>query len=361
MKTIALGTQGLVVSKMGFGCMGLTTAYGPKLADEDIFKILDKVVETGITFWDTANIYVYPDWSRLLSFRSPVVCQEEVLGKAIAKIGRDKLVIATKTGNQLDVFPKIKITPNGNPAFLREQCEASLKRLGVDCIDLFYLHRIDQTIPIEVSMYEMKKFVDEGKVKYIGLSECSASTIRRAHKIHPITAIQMEYSLWSRGIEEEVLPTCKELGIGLVAYSPLGRGFFGGSHKETLAKGDFRNNQERFKSERNDKMYDDLKAFADSKGVAVPQLALAWVEAQQDRAAGVVAIPGTTKEKNLLSNVESLKLTLTKEDLEAMENIVPHDEVEGNRYSTGSTTFELDNNPPLTPELAEKWGIPFDG
>ncbi len=362
MDTIALGTQGLVVSKLGYGCMGLTTAYGPKLADGDILSILDKVVGTGITFWDTANIYCYADWTRLLTLSSPVVCQEEILGKAIAKIGRDKLVIATKTGNELSVFPKLKITPNGNPTFLRQQCEASLKRLGVDCIDLFYLHRIDQTIPIEVSMHEMKKFVEEGKVKYVGLSECSAATIRRAHKVHPISAIQMEYSLWSRGIEKEVLPTCKELGIGLVAYSPLGRGFFGGSHKETLTKGDFRHQQDRFKSEKNAQMYEELQKFAEAKGVAVPQLALAWVEAQQDRAAGVVAIPGTTKEKNLLSNVESLKLNLTKEDIEAIEKIVPWDDVEGTRYASGlgSTTFEDDKNPPLTSELAKKWGIPYE-
>jgi aryl-alcohol dehydrogenase-like predicted oxidoreductase len=209
-------------------------------------------------------------------------------------------------------------------------------------------------------MHEMKKLVDEGKVKYVGLSECSAATIRRAHKIHPITAIQMEYSLWCRGVEKEILPTCKELGIGLVAYSPLGRGFFGGSHKGKLKKADFRIHEERFKSKKNDQMYEELKQFAESKGVTVPQLALAWVEAQQDRAAGVVAIPGTTKEKNLLSNVESLQLTLTKDDIAALEKIVAWDDVEGIRYSDDSNKFEQDRNPQLTPKLAKKWGIPYE-
>jgi aryl-alcohol dehydrogenase-like predicted oxidoreductase len=361
-ETIQLGSQGLQVTRMGFGCMGLTTAYGTKLPDDQIIDLLERVVSNGINMWDTANLYAYPDFTRLLTLRSPIVCQEEILGKAICQIGRDHpLVICTKTGIQVDFFPKLKLTPNGQPKFIRQQCEASLKRLGVDCIDLFYLHRIDQTIPIEVSMYEMKKLVEEGKIKYIGLSECSAATIRRAHKIHPITAVQMEYSLWCRGIEQEILPTCKELGIGLVAYSPLGRGFFGGSHKATLEKNDFRNTQERFKSEKNAQMYDDLEKFAtNTKGVTVPQLALAWVEAQQHRAAGVVPIPGTTKEKNLLSNLASLQITLTKEDIETIEKIVPWEETEGERYGEDHTSWEGDHNPELTREVAEKWGIPFE-
>ena len=201
-----------------------------------------------------------------------------------------------------------------------------------------------------------KKLVEEGKVKYVGLSECSAETLRRAHKIHPVTCIQMEYSLWCRGIEKEVLPTCKELGIGLVAYSPLGRGFFGGAHKTDLAKDDFRNNQERFKQEENHKMYEKVEEIAKKKGATPAQLALAWVQAQQHRAAGVVAIPGTTKEKNLLSNVNSLKIDLTKDEIAALEAAVPAEQ--GARYSdSDGKGFEDDKNPPLLPEEAKALGL----
>jgi aryl-alcohol dehydrogenase-like predicted oxidoreductase len=205
-------------------------------------------------------------------------------------------------------------------------------------------------------MNEMKKLVEEGKIKYVGLSECSADTIRRAHKIHPITAIQMQYSLWCRGIEKEVLPTCKELGIGLVAYGPLGSGFFGGAHKNKFEDGDFRNFDQRFKSEQIQNMYEDLADFAETKGVSVSQLALAWVEAQQDRAAGVVAIPGTTKEKNLLSNMESLQVTLTKQDLDTLEMIVPWEAIESGRQIRPDS-WQGDKNPELTAESEKIWGL----
>ncbi len=349
------------MTKLGYGCMGLTSYYGTKLPDPDIIQIMEKVVETGINFIDTANAYCFLDTTNPSDPKT--VCQEEILGKTIQKIGREKLIVATKTGIKVELVPERKFAVNGTPSLIRAQCEASLKRLGVDCIDLFYLHRIDQTIPIEVPMNEMKKLVEEGKIKYVGLSECSADTIRRAHKIHPITAIQMEYSLWCRGIEKDVLPTCKELGIGLVPYSPLGRGFFGGSHKQQLGKNDARQHHERFKSEKNHQMYEELVKFAETKGVSVPQLALAWVEAQQDRAVGVVAIPGTTKEKNLLSNVASLNIQLTKQDMETMEKIVPWEETEGQRTASGaggfSTSWENDHTPELTAELAQTWKIPF--
>ncbi len=311
----------------------------------------------GINYFETASAFFYMDDT---TQPPKIVCQEEILGKAIARIGRDKLVVATGTGIELELVPQFKVTINGAPSFIRSQCEASLQRLGVDCIDLYYLGRIDQTIPIEVSMYEMKKLVEEGKIKYVGLSECSVQTIRRAHKIHPISVVQLEYSLWCRGIEEEVLPVCKELGIGFVAYSPLGRGFFGGWHKQEMANGDIRILQERFQSEKNHLMYEELTKFAHTKGATVPQLALAWVEAQQDRAAGVVAIPGTTKEKNMVSNVESLNMTLSKEDLETMEKIVPWEQVEGARHPPESVTWEKDKNPVLTAELAKNWGISFE-
>ena len=357
---IALGSQGLHVSKIGFGCMGLTTAYGSKMPDDDICQLLEKVYEQGVNFWDTANLYVFLEPSRLLRLQSPVVCQEEIIQKALHsdKVGRDNIVIATKTGITMSVFPKLQLHANGDPAFIRKQCEASLQRLGVDCLDLFYLHRIDQKIPIEKSMLELKKLVEEGKVKYVGLSECSATTLRRAHKIHPITCIQMEYSLWCRGIEAEVLPTCKELGIGLVAYSPLGRGFFGGAHKKELSKGDFRANQDRFKEESNHKMFEKVEEIAKAKNATPAQLALAWVEAQQDRAVGVVAIPGTTKEKNLLSNVESVKIELSKEDLAALEAAVPDETHQAARYKDiGSKTWETERNPPLTAEEAKELGL----
>jgi len=361
MGSVALGTQGLTVSRLGFGCMGLTTAYGPKMPDDEILSLLDKVYENGVTLWDTANLYAFPQLSRLLTFRSPIVCQEEILAKAMDKIGRENLVVSTKTGIRIEMFPRLKIYADGSPAFIRQQCEDSLRRLGVDTLDLFYLHRIDQKTPIERTMMEMKKLVEEGKVKYVGLSECSAKTLRRAHRVHPISVIQMEYSLWSRGIEDEILPTCKELGVGLVAYSPLGRGFFGGTTDTAgLTSGDFRHTQERFKSDKNRAMLEKVQEIAMEKGVSMPQLALAWVTAQQDRAAGVVAIPGTTKEKNLLSNVASMDIELSKEDIEALEAAVPHQEVEGSRYGddgSSVTRCEEENNVELTPEEAAELGL----
>lgn len=349
--TISLGSQGLKVTKLGYGCMGLTTAYGSKLPDDAIVEMLEKVYGNGVNLWDTANLYVYPLFSRLLKLQSPIVCQEEIISKALHKIGRDKIVMATKTGVDIKLFPRLKIVANGDPAFIRKQCEDSLRRLQVDCIDLFYLHRIDQKVPIEKSMLEMKKLVEEGKIKYVGLSECSASTLRRAHKVHPVTCVQMEYSLWCRGIEKEVLPVCKELGVGLVAYSPLGRGFFGGAHKTDIKGGDYRATQERFQQEENHKMYEKVEQIAKEKGATPAQLALAWVEAQRDRAAGVVAIPGTTKEKNLLSNVGSCKLELSAEDLAALEAAVPDESAQGARYNEGEgATWETDNNPALSEE-----------
>lgn len=361
METISLGSQGLVVSKLGFGCMGLTTAYGSKLPDDDIISLLEKTSHHGITLWDTANIYAFFDLRRIFTLRSPLVCQEEIIAHAIRKVGRDNVVVSTKTGLRLSVFPKVSVTPDGDPAFIREQCEASLARLQVDCLDLFYLHRIDQNIPIEITMTEMKKLVEEGKVKYVGLSECSAATIRRAHKIHPVTAVQMEWSLWCRDIEREIVPTCAELGIGIVAYSPLGRGFFGGA--QGFSSSDFRSNQERMQGDagaHNRKMLEDLQKIADRKGCSQPQLVLAWLEAQQSKlgGAGVVAIPGTTKEKNLLSNVESLKIELSPEDISDMEAAVPWENVQGTRYGGDeSSTWQYDKNRELTAEEAEKLGV----
>lgn len=363
MKTVALGSQGLSVTQMGYGCMGLTTAYGAKLPDDQIIALLQKVHAAGVNFWDTANLYAFPDYWRLLRFASPVVVQEEIIRYGLEKVGRENIVMASKTGIELHVFPTLKIIPNGSPQFIRKQCEASLRRLNIDCLDLFYLHRIDPNIPIEISMTEMKKLVEEGKIKYVGLSECSASTIRRAHKIHPLTCVQMEYSLWCRDIEDEVIPTCAELGIGLVAYSPLGRGFFGGKASSgQFEKGDFRATQERMTGEageRNKQLLDKVQEIADAKGVTTAQLALAWVMAQEWRlnGAGVVPIPGTTKEKNLMSNVAATEFELTTEDVAALEAAVPKEEVAGGRYEAGHGTWDVEKNRELTEEEKAQMGL----
>lgn len=367
MKTINLGSQGLVVSQLGFGCMGMTTAYKTKLPDDEIVSLLEKTSELGITTWDTANLYVYLDIFRLFRFQSPIACQEEIIGRAIKKVGRENVVICTKTGVTIKFFPKLSLLANGDPLFIRAQCLDSLRRLQVDCIDLFYLHRIDQDIPIEISMMEMKKLVEEGKVKYVGLSECSAATIRRAHKIHPLSAVQVEYSLWCRGIEQEVIPTCAELGIGIVAYSPLGRGFFGGATGQPgteFSKTDFRSSQGRMQGaagQNNAEFLENVQRIADKKGVTTAQLALAWVEAQQFRmnGAGLMAIPGTTKEKNLISNVNSTNIQLTPDEVAALEAAVPIDQVQGDRYNDteNHVTFESDNNRALTSDEAAKLGL----
>lgn len=370
MKTIALGTQGLKVSQLGFGCMGLTTAYGSKMPDDDIVSLLKTVYEQGITLWDTANIYSFYDPSRVERGLSPVACQEEIIEKALHQIGRKNVVIATKTGIKIVPsasgdgvsYDQVTLEASGDPAFIRKQCEDSLARLKTDYIDLFYLHRIDQDIPIEISMLEMKKLAEEGKIRYVGLSECSAETIRRAHKVFPLTAVQMEYSLWCRGIEDEILPTCKELGIGLVAYAPLGRGFFGGAGKKQFEKDDFRAGQERMtgeSGEKHAKMLEKFEEIAEKKNVSTAQLALAWVQAQQFRTggAGVVPIPGTTKVRNLQSNVASTEVELSDEELATLEAAFPQDQIGGSRYDDDVPVWETDKNAPLSAEEARKYGL----
>lgn len=363
MKAIKLGSQGFTVSELGYGCMGLTSFYGAKLPDDEIISFLQKVYAKGVNFWDTANVYIYFDFWRVLRFASPIVCQEEIIQHAIEKVGRDNVCIATKTGLNIDFFPKLQARADGSPAFIRKQCEDSLRRLGVDCIDLFYLHRIDQTTPIEISMMELKKLHEEGKIKYVGLSECSAATIRRAHKVFPLTCVQLEYSLWCRGIEKEVIPTCAELGIGLVAYSPLGRGFFGGiTNSGKFGKADFRAGQERMvgeAGEKNKKFLEGVQKVATEKGCTTVQLALAWLKAQSWRlnGAGLVPIPGTTKERNLISNVGAYDIDLTTEEIAALEAAVPIDKVEGSRYEPGHIGFEDDKNPELTQEQKNDLGL----
>eukprot|EP00188_Purpureofilum_apyrenoidigerum_P004851 Plantae.Rhodophyta-Purpureofilum_apyrenoidigerum.ctg5807.p1 GENE.Plantae.Rhodophyta-Purpureofilum_apyrenoidigerum.ctg5807~~Plantae.Rhodophyta-Purpureofilum_apyrenoidigerum.ctg5807.p1 ORF type:complete len:369 (+),score=85.75 Plantae.Rhodophyta-Purpureofilum_apyrenoidigerum.ctg5807:84-1190(+) len=361
-KKVALGKQGLEVSELGYGCMGLTSFYGSKLSHDDVVAMLKKVYENGVNFWDTANVYVYMDKEREKTTGSPFVCQEEIIGRAIKEVGRENIVIATKTGLEFKMAPSLEIAANGSPEFLRKQCEASLSRLGVDYLDLFYLHRIDQNIPIEVSVQVLRELVLDGKVKYIGLSECSAKTLRRAHKVHPITCIQVEYSLWSRDIEDELIPTCAELGVGIVAYSPLGRGFFSDEvTKDTkYESGDFRASQPRMTGENLTKNFEALervKKIAEKKGCQTSQLALAWVKYQSPllKGAGLVAIPGTTKEKNLLSNVDAMDLTLTVDEIATLQAAIKHDEVAGDRYEPGHITHANDNNKELSREEAEEY------
>ncbi|XVF84497.1 hypothetical protein PTKIN_Ptkin17bG0041500 [Pterospermum kingtungense] len=223
---IKLGSQGLEVSAQGLGCMGMSAFYGPPKPEADMIALIHHAINSGVTHLDTSDVYG-PHTNEIL------------LGKALKDGVRDRVELATKFGiDYTDGRREIR----GDPAYVRAACEGSLKRLGVDCIDLYYQHRIDTRVPIEVTIGELKKLVEEGKIKYIGLSEASASTIRRAHAVHPITAVQLEWSLWSRDVEAEIIPTCRELGIGIVAYSPLGRGFFSSGPKvvETLSDNDFR-------------------------------------------------------------------------------------------------------------------------
>lgn len=360
MKQIALGSQGLKVSEIGYGCMGLTSFYGDKVPDSGIVEILNKSYQLGVTMWDTANVYIYMDLWRIFKLKSPIACQEEIIAKALHKVGRQNIILATKTGLDLQLIPS-SIKPRGDPVFIRRQCEESLARLKTDYIDLFYLHRIDKNIPIEITMLEMKKLVEEGKVRYVGLSECSASTIRRAHKIHPLSAVQLEYSLWCRDIESEIMDTCKELGIGLVAYSPLGRGFLTSSSVKEHPKSDFRTDEEKEVGESQDKyvnLLTKVEQMAEKKGVLVPQLALAWVQAQQFRldGAGLVAIPGTTKVENLKCNVQSVDIELTEDDLAALEEAAGG-QIHQARSKISLNTWESDDNRPLSKAEAKGLGI----
>ncbi|XP_020250989.1 probable aldo-keto reductase 2 [Asparagus officinalis] len=238
----------------------------------------------------------------------------------------------------------------GDPAYVRASCEASLKRLDVDCIDLYYQHRVDTRVPIEITMGELKKLVEEGKIKYVGLSEASASTIRRAHAVHPITAVQLEWSLWSRDVEDDIIPTCRELGIGIVAYSPLGRGFLSSGPKlvENLADGDFRKYLPRLQPgnlEQNITLFERVSEMASRKGCTPSQLALAWVHHQGNY---VCPIPGTTKIENLKQNIGALSVKLTKEEMVQLESFASADAVKGDRYPAMVQTWKDSETPPLS-------------
>ena len=325
MKTRKLGNAGLTVSALGLGCMGMSAFYA-NYDDQESLKTLDRAVELGVTFWDTSDIY------------GPHT-NEELLGKAL-KGRRDQIVLATKFGVQPNPDPA-KRTINGRPEYVKAACDASLKRLGLDYIDLYYQHRIDPNVPVEETVGAMAELVEAGKVRFLGLSEAAVETIRRAQAVHPITAIQTEYSLWSRDPEDQLLPTLRELGIGFVAYSPLGRGFLTGQIKtpNDLAPDDIRRTMPRFQGENFDKnlqMVNKVNELAAARGATPGQIALAWLLAQGEN---IVPIPGTKRRSYLEENVAALDLTLTQADLDAIEEIAPHGAAAGTRYAAAAMTL----------------------
>jgi aryl-alcohol dehydrogenase-like predicted oxidoreductase len=319
MKTLPLGSQGLYTSRLGLGCMGMSEFYGA-FDDVESIKVIHRAIDLGVTFLDTADAY------------GPFT-NEELVGKAI-RGKRNAVTLATKFGIVRDGSDPTRRTINGKPEYVRSACEASLKRLGVEVIDLYYLHRKDPDTPIEVTVGTMSELVKEGKIKAIGLSEVSAATLRKAHAIHPITALQTEYSLWSREPEGEIFDACKELNVAFVAYSPLGRGFLTGQIKkfEDFEANDYRRISPRFLGDnfkKNLALVDKLAGMAHSRGCTVSQLALAWVMAQGDF---IFPIPGTKRLKYLEENVGATHIQLTTGDMEALERISPKDIAAGMRY-----------------------------
>jgi len=319
MKIKLLGSQGLFASELGLGCMGMSEFYGSR-NDEDSIRTIHCAIELGITFFDTADIY------------GPYI-NEELLGKAI-KGKRERLTIATKFGIVRDLNNPAKRSVNGKPAYVKSSVEGSLNRLGTETIDLYYQHRVDPDTPIEETVEAMVGLVKEGKIKGIGLSEVSAATLKRAHAIHPVTAVQTEYSLWSRDPEDGILQTCKELGVAFVAYSPLGRGFLTGQIKkfDDLATGDYRRFSPRFQGEnfeRNLELVAKIEQLAARKNCTASQLALAWVLAQGDH---IFPIPGTKRIKYLEENAGALNVSFTENELQDIDNIAPKGIAAGLRY-----------------------------
>ncbi len=314
-----LGTQGLMASQLGLGCMGMSEFYGETNDDESISTI-HRAIELGITFFDTSDIY------------GPLK-NEILVGKAL-KGKRDKITLATKFGVLRDPSNPAVRGLNGKPEYVRSACEASLKRLDIDVIDLYYLHRKDPATDIETTVGAMAELVKEGKIKGIGLSEVSAATLRKAHAVHPVTALQTEYSLWSREPEDDIIRTCKELGIAFVPYSPLGRGFLTGQIKsiEDFDSTDYRRFSPRFQGEnfnKNLEIVNKIEQFAQQKNCTPSQLALAWVMAQGDF---IFPIPGTKRIKYLEENVAALDVHLTKKELEELDAIAPKGIAVGTRY-----------------------------
>jgi len=314
-----LGKEGLTVSAMGLGCMGMSEFYGATDEQESIATI-HRALDLGLTLLDTADVY------------GPYL-NEELVGRAI-RDRRDQVVLATKFGIVRDPAQPSARGVNGQPEYVRASCEASLQRLGIETIDLYYQHRVDPKTPIEDTVGAMAGLVQEGKVRFIGLSEASPETLRRACAIHPVSALQTEYSLWSRDPEDQILPTCRQLGVGFVAYSPLGRGFLAGQIKrfEDLAPDDYRRSSPRFQGEnfnRNLALVRRIEEMANGKGCTASQLALAWVLSQgQD----IVPIPGTKRRKYLEENIAAMELRLSKSDRAQIEEAAPKGAVVGLRY-----------------------------
>lgn len=323
MKTRHLGKAGPEVSAIGLGCMGMAAFYGQGLEETQATTVIHRALELGVTFLDTAEMY------------GPHT-NEIQLGKALAD-RRDRAFVATKFGIGFNA-DRTGLTIDGSPANVRRAIEGSLKRLGMDHVDLYYLHRVDANTPIEETVGAMGELVKEGKVRFLGLSEASPATLRRGHAEHPITALQTEYSLWSREPEDELFATCDELGIGFVPYSPLGRGFLSGEIKsiDDLAEGDFRRTNPRFMGENFQKNIDlvhAVAAIAADKGVTAAQLALAWVLAQGET---LVPIPGTRRIRTLEENAAAADLVLTADDLARIEAVFPKGAASGHRYAEGT-------------------------
>ena len=327
MQTRLIGSQGLKVSALGLGCMGLSDFYSSSGASEaEAIRLIHRAIDLGITFLDTADVYG-PHTNEL------------TVGKAIAG-RRSSVVVATKFGIVRDREGAGRGV-NGSPDYVRAACDASLERLGIDTIDLYFQHRVDPRIPIEETVGALSGLVAQGKVRFIGLSEAAPATIRRAHKVHPLTALQSEYSLWSRDPEDEVLPTVRELGIGFVAYSPLGRGFLADRFRsiDDLAPDDWRRESPRFHGEnfaKNLELLAKIREIAGEKGCTPSQLALAWLLAHGP---DIVPIPGTTHPERLEENAAAAALSLSASELERIESVAPHGIARGERYSPHMMTL----------------------